>query len=258
MKNITFLLLITVLFISCKQETKTSNSSKEIIKTYPKNISKIFDAHGGLNNWNELKLLEFTMPKPNGDEVTLTNLKSRESLIKMPFHNIGFDGKDIWLQKKDTVAYQGDAKFYYNLMFYFYAMPFVLADNGISYQNVEPLIFEEKSYPGIKVTYNAEIGESPKDEYILFYNPETYKMEWLAYTVTYFSKEKSEDFHFINYSNWQIIEGIQLPKTLTWYNTENNLPTTKRNDVTFKNVSASKTKLENSLFQKPENAEIIN
>jgi len=27
-------------------------------------------------------------------------------------------------------------------------------------------------------------------EYILYYNPDTYQMEWLGYTVTYFSKEK--------------------------------------------------------------------
>jgi len=261
MKKISLLLLTTVLFISCKQEEKTNVPIKETIevvtKTYPKNISKIFEAHGGLNNWNELQSLEFTMPKPNGDEITSTNLKSRESLIKMPSHTLGFDGKDVWLQKKDTTTYKGNPRFYYNLMFYFYAMPFVLADDGIIYKDVKPLIFEDKEYPGILISYENGIGESPEDEYILYYNPETYKMEWLGYTVTYFSKEKSKEFHFIKYSNWQTIEELQLPKTLTWYNYENNLPTTKRNDVEFVNVTALKTKMDNSMFAKPEDAKVI-
>ena len=261
MKNITLLLLVTVLFISCKQDTKKNNSSEETIevitKMYPENISKIFDAHGSFYTWNTMQSLEFTMPKPDGDEITTTNLKSRKSLIKMPNHTIGFDGNELWLLKKDTISYNGNPRFYYNLMFYFYAMPFVLADDGIVYKDVEPLTFDGKDYPGILISYDAGVGESPDDEYILYYNPETYKMEWLAYTVTYFSKEKGKEFHFIKYSDWQTVDGLELPKTLTWYNYENNLPTTKRNDLEFVNVSVSKIKPEDSLFKKPENAKMI-
>ncbi|MBN4085446.1 hypothetical protein JYT89_03790, partial [Flavobacteriaceae bacterium AH-315-B10] len=167
------------------------------------------------------------------------------------------NGKELWLLQKDTTTYKGNPRFYYNLMFYFYAMPFILADDGIVYKDAEPLSFDGKDYPGILISYDAGVGESPEDEYILYYNPETYKMEWLGYTVTYFSKEKSKEFHFIKYSEWQTIDGLELPKTLTWYNYENNQPTTKRNDLEFINVSISKTKPEDSLFEKPKDAKII-
>ncbi|MBN4047160.1 hypothetical protein JYU05_01285 [bacterium AH-315-P13] len=261
MKNVTLLLLVVVLFISCKQEEKTNNVSEETIevltKTYPENISKIFTAHGNLDTWNTMQSLVFTMPKPDGDEITTTNLKSRESLIKMPNHTIGFNGKELWLLQKDTTTYKGNPRFYYNLMFYFYAMPFILADDGIDYKDAEPLSFDGKDFPGILISYDAGVGESPEDEYIVYYNPETYKMEWLGYTVTYFSKEKSKEFHFIKYSEWQTIDSLELPKTLTWYNYENNQPTTKRNDLEFINVSISKTKPEDSLFEKPKDAKII-
>lgn len=261
MKNISLLLLVTVLFISCKQDTKKNNSSEETIevitKMYPKNISKIFDAHGSFDTWNSMQSLEFTMPKPDGDEITTINLKSRESLIKMPNHTIGFDGNELWLLKKDTISYNGNPRFYYNLMFYFYAMPFVLADDGIVYKDVEPLTFEGKDYPGILISYEAGVGESPDDEYILYYNPETYKMEWLGYTVTYFSKEKGKEFHYIKYGAWQDIDGIKLPKTLSWYNYENGLPTTKRNDVQFVNVKLSKNKPIDDMFKVPDTTMII-
>ena len=71
------------------------------------------------------------------------------------------------MKSKDKTAYEGNPKFYYNLMFYFYAMPFILADDGIKYTDAEPLVFEGKSYPGIKISYEAGVGESPEDEYVI-------------------------------------------------------------------------------------------
>ncbi|OEK08906.1 hypothetical protein A8C32_00230 [Flavivirga aquatica] len=262
MKKI-LLALALVSLVACKQTTETKKETKQIektivvSKTYPENISKIFKAHGGLDAWNSLQLLEFTMKKPKGDEVTTTNLRNRKSLIQMPNHTIGYNGKDVWLKDKDTAVYKGKPKFYYNLMFYFYAMPFILSDDGIVYEDVKPLEFEGKSYPGIKISYNAGVGESPEDEYILYYDAETNKMEWLGYTVTYFSKKKGKEFHFIKYSNWQTVDGLILPETLTWYNYENNIPTTKRNDLKFTDIKLSKEQPNTTIFEAPEGSRII-
>ncbi|WP_034044117.1 DUF6503 family protein [Wocania ichthyoenteri] len=261
MKNL-FLVLLIISLVSCKQtsETKKENTQPEdasaILKTYPENISKIFKAHGGIDLWNTMESLVFEIEHPEGNEETTTALKSRKSLIETDKFKIGFDGEKVWL-KQDTLAYKGNAKFYYNLMFYFYAMPFVLADDGIVYEDVEPLIFEDKTYPGIKISYNAGVGESPEDEYVLYYDFETNKMVWLGYTVTFFSKEKSKEFHFIKYSNWQTVEGVLLPETLTWYNYENNKPTTKRNDLKFVGVKLSKEKPSDALFEMADGAKIV-
>jgi len=224
---------------------------------YPDNISKIFKAHGTLEAWNTFESLVFEIEKPEGNEKTTTALKNRESLIETPSYNIGYDGKEVWLQKKDTTTYKGNAKFYYNLMFYFYAMPYVLADDGIIYTDVDPLEFEGQTYPGVKISYEAGVGESPEDEYIVYFNKETHQMEWLGYTVTYFSKEKSKDFHYIKYSDWQIIDGIKLPKTLEWYNYEDGKPTTKRNAMNFTNILLEKSKINVKDFVRPENAEVV-
>jgi hypothetical protein len=143
-------------------------------------------------------------------------------------------------------------------MFYFYAMPFVLGDDGINYSESEPLEFEGTTYPGVLISYEAGVGESPEDEYILYYHPETYKMEWLGYTVTYFSKEKGKEFHFIKYSDWQEVNGLFLPKTLSWYNYENNKPTTFRNDVNFVNVKLSKEVPNEDIFKVPDSTMIVN
>jgi hypothetical protein len=266
MKLNSLLVVVLLVFASCKEDKKTEviesiDYAKEELdvttSTYPENVANVFNAHGGIDAWRTMKTLKFTMPKESGDEITTTDLHNRYSIIEMPKHTIGYDGEVVWLQSKDKTAYDGNPKFYYNLMFYFYAMPFILADDGIIYEDVDPLRFEGKEYPGIKISYESGVGESPEDEYILYYDKVSGEMAWLGYTVTYFTNEKSKKWSFIKYSDWQTINGLKLPKRLTWYNVENNLPTTKRNDRNFTNVVLTDSSKGASSFAMPANAEAI-
>ena len=255
------ILALALSFLNCKQDQKKEvekniNYEEENLdvstSTYPENMTRIFDAHGGLDLWKSYKNLAFTMKKPTGDELTVTDLKSRRSYIETDNFQIGYDGENVWLEEKNGFTYDGKPEFYYNLKFYFYAMPFVLADDGITYENTEALEFEGKTYPGIKISYANDIGESPEDEYILYYDAETNKMAWLGYTVTYFTKEKSKDWHFINYTNWQMVDGLALPKTLTWYNAEGFIIGEKRNELEFTDIKLSKKAADAAVFKKPE------
>ena len=259
MKGLTLFLFATLLCLSCKQHKKeTIDYSKEHLNVttsiYPENISKIFEAHGGLDKWHTMQSLEYTTVKPKGNDVTMTNLKNRKTVIQMPKHDLGFNGKDVWVKNKDTLVYKGKPRFIYNLMFYFYAMPFVLADDGIIYENVEPLTVDHKSYPGIKISYDAGVGEAPDDEYILYYDAETYKMTWLSYTVTYFSKEKSKTFHYRKYSEWLTVDGLLLPKVMERYKSENNQPKELHSVNTFKDIKLFKEAPDNKLFEIPDGA----
>ncbi|MDG5491490.1 DUF6503 family protein [Psychroserpens sp. SPM9] len=266
MKTKILTLLTLIILSSCKDEKTTQTvdsidySVEDLDVTtslYPDHISNVFEAHGGLDAWQKMKTLKFTMTKESGKEITTTDLHNRYSVIEMPKHTLGFDGENVWLRSDAGETYEGKPRFYYNLMFYFYAMPFVLADDGIIYEDIEPLVFEGKSYPGIKISYESGVGESPDDEYLLYYDSDKNQMAWLGYTVTYFSKEKSKTYSFINYSNWQNVNGLILPRQLTWYHTKNNKPTTIRNEVEFTDIVLTESRKEASAYAKPENAEYI-
>ena len=142
-------------------------------------------------------------------------------------------------------------------MFYFYAMPFVLADNGIVYKDTDDLIFEGKNYPGIGIAYESNIGTSPKDEYFIHFAPETHRMAWLGYTVTYRSGEKSDNVKWIRYDQWQNVEGILLPKAITWYNYEKRTSQDAKNTVSFENVVLSKEARDSEFFDKPVDAKVV-
>lgn len=266
MKNTFYLVLLITLMVSCKNKpTENQPDNKTYIKeehettssTHLEHINKVLDAHGGLDHWNEMSTLEFSVEKPGGYEITTTDLKDRYALIEMPKHTIGFDGEVLWLKNSDNSEYDKDPKYYYNRMFYFYAMPFVLADDGIIYTETEPLVFEGKTYPGIHISYQNEVGESPEDEYIMYYDPDTNKMTWLAYTVTYGKNEKSKDFNFIKYSNWQEAEGLLVPETMVWYDVENNKPTQVKSETKFVSPMLTIVKMDPRVYARPENAEII-
>ncbi len=245
---------------ACKQnakqeETKTVIDTKiaETPKKYPKALQNVFDAHGGINNWKEERTLSYELPKPDAKETQTIDLWSRKDRVDTDNLSIGFDGNKVWLLDADG-TYEGDAVFYHNLMFYFYAMPFVLADDGIHYGETEDLVYEGKSYPGISISYESGVGTSPKDEYFIHFDPETNQMAWLGYTVTYRTGESSDNVKWIRYDDWQNIDGLTLPKSITWYNYEGSKILDARSKVPFENISLSKMPKSDGFYAKPESA----
>ena len=261
MKKLSLIVFCFITIIACKQEQKTEdykNTELNITTSiYPEKISKVFDAHGGIDAWNSMEYLYFEIEKPTVNDMYDVALKSRKSLISYEHHLLGFDGDNVWLKNLDTVTYKSNPKFYYNLMFYFYAMPFVLGDDGIHYAESEPLEFEGVTYPGILISYESGVGESPDDEYILYYHPDTFKMEWLAYTVTFFSKEKAKAFNLIKYANWQQIDGLMLPSNLQWYQYKDGKIGDVRNEVKFVNAKLLNQVPDEIIFKVPDSTMIV-
>ncbi|TMM28606.1 hypothetical protein FDT66_13450 [Polaribacter aestuariivivens] len=252
MKKI-ILLFLAITVISCKNDSKKESQQQEEKnvqkENFPENLAKVFEAHGGINTWRKSKVLSFN----KGEEVHTVDLQTRKTVVNSPKYSLGFDGKEVWLDEEEEGIYKGNLTFYYNLYFYFYAMPFVLADDGIIYNKVADLTFEGKNYPGYKISYKANVGTSPDDNYIIYYNPTSFQMEWLAYTVTFNSKETSNKYNLIRYNSWENTNGLILPKEITWYKKdENGNPTEPARPATeFTLPLVSEGKLADSFYEKP-------
>jgi hypothetical protein len=253
MKKIVLLLVFSVVMISCKKEAKKASKEKEEVTIhkdhFPDELAKVFTKHGGIDTWRKAKVLSFN----KGEEVHTTDLQTRKTIINHPKYSLGFDGKEVWLDEAEKGSFKKNPTFYYNLYFYFYAMPFVLADDGIMYEKVDGITFENTTYPGIKISYNANVGTSPDDNYIIYYHPETHQMEWLAYTVTFKSKQPSDTYKIIKYNTWENVNGVVLPKEITWYQKdENGNPTEPARPATeFRLPLLSQGKLADSFYAKP-------
>ena len=263
MKRI-FSILLVLGLTNCKEAPKESKPSEQVMKTempvkennYPEALNKVFDAHGGLAEWKNKRTLSFELVKPDANEKHTVDLYSRKDKIEIPPSTIGFDGKDAWLLDEQK-AYKGNANMYHNLMFYFYAMPFVLADSGINYGEAEDLEYEGKKYPGIHISYNDGVGASSKDDYFLYYDPETYEMAWLGYTFTFGTNEKSDKLSFIRYNDWDTFNGVKLPKSISWYTNEGRTIGEVRNTAQFSNISLEEASKPDAFYAIPENAKVI-
>lgn len=268
MKKITLAVGMIATMIACKQQPKQEVVEEQsvveekvevVVKDrsgdFPKEVAEVFKAHGGIKAFDEKNTLVFTLTNPKGDEKHTTDLKSRRARIETDKYALGFDGKEAWIAQ-DSTYFKGDPRFYHNLMFYFYAMPFVLGDDGITYENVDDLTVEDKTYGGIKISYAAGVGESPKDNYFLYFDKESKEMKFLGYTVTYFSKETSDKVSLIEYSEWEDIDGLKLPKTLKWREFKDGKVGEVKNEMNFVKASASVDQLEDSTYQKPADKEI--
>ncbi|MBT8280269.1 MAG: hypothetical protein KJO16_01735 [Muriicola sp.] len=260
MRN-TVLFLFTLIVISCKNIPKeqadaemNSENVEAVAEQYPQALSEVFKAHGGLEIWKNQKYLSYKMPKKSGTEKHQIDLYSRKDIVETEDFSMGYDGQDVWLSDPDG-KYKGDPVFYHNLMFYFYAMPFVLADDGIEYFETEAISYNGKEYPGIGIRYEDGIGTSPEDEYYLHYDPDTKQMAWLGYTVTYRTGMPSDDIHWIRYDNWIDVSGLLLPESITWHKVEEGKIGEPRNTVPFQEIKVSEQAADQEVFARPENAE---
>ena len=252
MKKLSLLALLSVILLTACQQ---NDSEKVDSANYPEALQKIFTKHGGIEHWNEMNALTFEIVKEKGNEKHQIDLQNRRDRVEGSNFVLGNDGTNIWVDA-DT-SYEGNAAFYHNLMFYFYAMPFVLADDGIVYTEADTLHFEGKSYPGIHVAFENGVGQVSTDEYIIHYDPETYQMAWLSYTVTFKTKMKSEKFGWIRYDDWQSVNGFALPNSMTWYSVENDSLTEPRGTREFTNVIVGKESLSDDVFAKTENGKVV-
>ncbi len=262
MKKIAFILLALSIG-ACKDNTKkveNTEAEKEVVavtkSSYPEALEAIFEAHGGLDTWRGQRTLAYDIPKKDFTETHTIDLRTRKDRVDSEQFSLGTDGNQVWLLDSDE-NYKGDAAFYHNLMFYFYAMPFVLADDGIIYGETPDLEYEDKTYPGIRIAYESGVGTSSRDEYFIHYDAENHQMAWLGYTVTYRTGEKSETIKWIRYDDWQNLEGLVLPKSITWYNFEGSKILDARSTVAFENVTLSKASKPSDFYEKPSEAVFV-
>nr|WP_298999368.1 DUF6503 family protein [uncultured Allomuricauda sp.] len=262
MRKISIVVLILAI-AACKPAPKKEEAKSEAVENvetekakYPEALGKVLEKHGGMDAWRQQRTLTYALQKPDFREVHTIDLYSRKDRIDTEIFSMGFDGEQAWLLDTDK-KYTGNAGFYHNLIFYFYAMPFVLADDGIIYTSTEDLVFEEKRYPGIEISYESGVGASSKDQYYIHYDPDTYQMAWLGYTVTYRSGEVSENVKWIRYDDWTAVDGLVLPNSISWYKYEGRNPLEPANTLTFESASLSSSAKEDGFYEKPEGAEFV-
>jgi hypothetical protein len=253
---------VLLLVASCETNKTPSWSDESItarIQQMPSTLQEGLKAHGGLEEWGKYGTLNYTVASKNIPEDHLVDLSSRKVLITTDStFTMGFDGQDVWVSP-NLATYPGSSPtFYHNLVFYFFSLPFVVADPGVNYTALPDITFDGVAHSRISISFGDNVGESPDDQYILWFRKSDHLLSMINYSVTYFDAANASKFNAMVYDEWQTVNGLKVPKKWTSYKWENDSLGEKRGATLITDVSFQEGAPDGTLFQKPETAEIDN
>ena len=214
-------------------------------------------AHGGIQKWQSYGMLAYDMHRGEATERHVIDLYKRRTRQTAENFEIGYDGSEVWIMPNKE-AFGGSPSFYNGLYFYFFGIPFVLADPGANREALGRVLVDSTEYDAIKISFDAGIGGSPDDYYIAHFDPESHRLRFVLYTATYFGGEPSEAYNALVYETWQDIGGLTLPETLQWYvwDGERRQFGEARGGASFSNVKLEAESPDATLFVRPEGAEV--
>jgi len=217
-------LIMLIVVISCGEShdrTSKPHTSNETTN-FPSSFAKGLNAHGGLDKWNSYRGLKFSVVHKQDTTRHTIDLGTRDELIEKEGHyKLGFSGDDIHIYPVKDSFPNENPKFYQNLLFYFFGMPFVVADEGANQKVIEDGILDGTSYDRILITFGDSVGIAPEDQYVLWFDKETQMLRLINYSVTYFDASKAQQYSAIVFNQWQEIDGLKMPAEMVGYRWEN-------------------------------------
>ena len=247
------LIFISLFFIvGCRPSDPVSEDFSTPQIEYPTIIEKMFHAHGGLDVWNEKSGLTYHISRGERKEIHTIDLKSRKVLINGDGYDIGFNGQQAWISPDKSNWPDARPRFYHNLIFYFHSLVFLVADPGIIFEEKGPIEMDGVDMVKVSVTYQNNVGDSPEDEYVLYINASTYQLEYIQYTVTYFTKEQSKQYSGLRYTKWTKVDGLLIPEEFKGYKVDGDQLTEERYTASFTDIHFSLQNPESQIFEIPE------
>ncbi|PZX49134.1 DUF6503 family protein [Algoriphagus chordae] len=239
-------LTILVSIISCQSKVE-----KPLPDLSP-DFKSVLEAHGDWQKWYHAKAESYVMIHEGvmTEEDAFINLNSRKIRLSNTEFEIGFDGEQTWISP-NRAAYRGQSvKFYHNLYFYFFNIPYVFTDPGVTVVKIADKSINGKKYPTYQAKFNPKTGDSPDDQFFMLINPETNRLEYLLYTVTYYGDE-NPTLSALKYEDYRNADGVFFPRILTGYTFENDSTKNIKYQVTFADALLLDEEFDAEIFEKP-------
>ena len=131
----------------------------------------------------------------------------------------GFDGTDAWSPKGEKVEGMSP-RFWALTPYYFVGLPFVLADEGINFEELPATEMDGNTYDMVRVTYEQGTGDASGDFYVLYLNQETGMLDALRYVVSYpgfFPDGGTTPEKLMKHTGKTKVDGVTLPTGYTTY-----------------------------------------
>ena len=244
--------IIIILIISCAEKTPDPRLEQ------PEEFKQVLDAHGDWNKWIDSKAFSYTMIHETNltQENHFFNLDSRKGRIDAQNFQIGFDGEKVWISPNRQAFAGNSVRFYHNLYFYFFSIPYIFTDPGVNVKKVDNKTLNGEEFEAFEVSFDEGKGDSPEDQYVMLVDSETKRLQWLLYTVTFFDQSNSQ-FNALKYEDYRDAGGLVFPRIMTGYTLEGDSTGRIRYQVSFSDVVLSEDPLNEDIFEMPEKQAVV-
>lgn len=136
-----------------------------------------------------------------------------------------FDGERAWVSPA-TSEFTG-ARFHLLTWPYFLAAPFKLADPGTHLESTEFRRLGLRLYESAKLTFDAGVGDTPDDWYLLFVDSASKRLAGMAYIVTYGTapEDAERDPHVVVFDGYHTLGGVTLSTAWAFHDWDPESPT---------------------------------
>ena len=179
------------------------------------------EAHGGLEAWHAKSTIRFTfdyapIAQPERRMHTVSSVDFWSSRARQEEVDgdatLGWDGEEAWIAPGPD-AFPSPARFWALTPYYFVGMPFVAADSGTRYEQLEDAELDGVTHRVVKLAYGDGVGDAPDDYYVLYLHPETKRLSALRYVVSYpgfFPEGGHSPEKLMRYTDYREVDGLWI------------------------------------------------
>lgn len=252
----TFVVLAVSLLLSLVLPSRVVQA-QDADSSLPEPLAACIEAHGGLDAWQAQGTLEYDFTRTTSEaslsDHQLVDLRERRVRITSDDYTLVHDGTDVGIAPSaEALPYGPGPRFYSQTYFYFFAIPFVLADPGINYEVLPDETVGGTRYEVVRVSYDEGIGESPDDVYIAYVDAETSELGMVRYSVTFGDINMTEPNSVIVYREWTDDAGLRVPSRATFHDWNGGDLGPEKAEVTYGNVAFDTERPADSTFAMPD------
>ncbi|MEX1258613.1 MAG: hypothetical protein WEG36_13445 [Gemmatimonadota bacterium] len=134
-----------------------------------------------------------------------------------------WDGTEAWISPGERR--QPNPRFWSLTGYYFQSIPFVMADPGVRFRVLPPEELEGIPHERVMAYYDAGVGDSSGDVYVLYLDPDTGRVAAIVYTVTYGrpyepspdGPEPPSTGTLLFYQDYATVDGLTVPTRFRGY-----------------------------------------
>lgn len=194
----------------------------------PDVVRQMIVAHGGMGPWKAAPTVTFrdrwARPDGSGWETLVTvEQDRRRAYLEVPGRDssVVWDGERAWGINWEMPI---PPRFLALLNYYFVCLPWLTQDPGVNLSVEGPvkILDDPTEYVAVRMTFDAGVGDTPDDYYVLYIDPRTKRLHGCRYVVTYEAVlpegvEHTPE-HILVYEGWTHQEGLLVPTGFTIHN----------------------------------------